>query len=41
MAALRQQRRVGADRDAFAAATCYARATGRERPIAVIQKDGS
>ena len=34
MAALRRQWCVGADRDDFSEATCYAGATGRERPRA-------
>jgi len=34
MAALRRQWCVGADRDDFSEATCYAGATGRERPEA-------
>lgn len=31
-----QQRRVGADHDIFATATCYAGANGRERPLAAV-----
>lgn len=36
MAALGRQRRLGVDHDVFVTATCYASATGRERPKADI-----